>query len=789
MKIARIKEIKNIGTFANFTNGGSLGFEKLTFIYGFNTFGKTTLTDIFQSFKEKNLQIIQARKTIPAQLGQQKVIFSIKDQTESDIKFENNNWTQNEVSKYLEVFGTDFIHKNLFTGLAIERENRENLTQFILGEQGVKLAEEIATKKKELGVKRRDLKTKVPNFVKDKIDIEIKKFLESSIEGLEKDKIENVLSQKKIELQKEQERLKEPQKILKLQEPSKFELPTFTIIELLEVINTLLQEDYSNIKEVILTKLNKHLSDNFSVQDNAENWIKAGLHYCKDKANGDCPFCGQSLHNAQDLINIYDSYFDQAYNDFINRIEKELENKNREIENVTFAQKTILQTALTGVSKYKELISDEVFQAKLAGLQTNIDSLQEEDLNTAKNEILKAVKSSRDLKSKYPYKKVDIIDFPHFETTLLVYNQSLVTAKEIIDELLKRIKTFKKQYENTAMIQQSVNSLKNKIGELEYKKARIDQNQDCVNYKKLQQEIATLEANIVTLETQLKGDQSQYLTNYFTQINDLFKKLGSKNFTLEKETNNQGHLPVYSLKVKFHSVEIHNDQLKSVLSESDRRALSLAIFWAKINLKEQSEKEKAIIILDDPMTSFDDNRVTNSINLLKETINQVSQIVVLTHYPHFIKRFCEITKDAQITTKYLEIKQDNTTSSLILSDRNTFTMSDYERVFKKIYGFINRLHSESIKTDLRPFLENLYLPTVFAKQIRDNSVDCSSLERMIDGIFSGNEDVKSKLHEFRHSLNPDSHSFTSNNDEDVRNLAIEMMDYLFSLNFKGINEN
>lgn len=560
MKIARIKEIKNIGTFANFTNGASLGFEKLTFIYGFNTFGKTTLTDVFQSFKENNPQIIQARKTIPAQSGRQKVIFSIKDQVESDVKFEDDNWTQTDISKDLEVFGTDFIHRNLFTGLAIERENRVNLTQFILGEQGVKLAEEIATKKKELGDKKRDLKTKVPNFVKDKTDIEIKQFLESSIEGLEKDKIENVLSQKKSDLQKEQDRLKEPQKILKLQEPSKFELPTFTIIELLKVINTLLQEDYSNIKEVILTKLNKHLSDNFSVQDNAENWIKAGLHYCKDKTNDGCPFCGQSLHNAQDLINIYDSYFDQAYNDFINRVEKELENKNRKIENATFAQKTILQTALTGVSKYKELISDEVFQAKLVELQTNIDSLQEEDLNTAKNEILKTVKSSRDLKIKYPYKKVAIIDFSHLETTLLAYNLLLVTAKEIIDELLARIKTFKKQYENIATIQQSVNSLINKIGELEYKKARIDQNQDCVNYKKLQQEIATLEANIFTLETQLKGDQSQYLTNYFTHINDLFKKLGSKNFTLEKETNNQGHLPVYSLKVKFHCVEISNDQ-------------------------------------------------------------------------------------------------------------------------------------------------------------------------------------------------------------------------------------
>jgi len=51
MQIRRIKEIKNIGTFANFTNGGSSGFEKLTFVYGLNTFGKTTLADILQSLE------------------------------------------------------------------------------------------------------------------------------------------------------------------------------------------------------------------------------------------------------------------------------------------------------------------------------------------------------------------------------------------------------------------------------------------------------------------------------------------------------------------------------------------------------------------------------------------------------------------------------------------------------------------------------------------------------------------------------------------------------------------
>lgn len=571
---------------------------------------------------------------------------------------------------------------------------------------------------------------------------------------------------------------------MQLQEPSKLEMPNFTVIELLQSINNLLQENYTDIKDDILTKLNKHLSDNFSMPDNAENWIKEGFHYCKDKTNGGCPFCGQPLHNAQDLINIYNSYFDQAYNDFINRIERELEGKKAELENIAFSQKTILQTALTKAGQYKDLISDEIFQTELVELQTNIESLQEENLTTAKNETLKTVKSSCDQKRKYPYKKVNIVGFSRLETLLFVYNQSLTTTKEIIDKLLKKIKTFKKQYEDVTTITQAINLLIDEIGKFEYKKARIDQNQDCVNCKKSEEEIITSEKEIETMKTQLQKDQSQYLERYFSQINNLFKKFGSGNFTLENAINNQGYLPVYSLKVKYRGVVISGDQLPYVFSESDRRALTLAVFWAKINLKEQAEKEKTIIILDDPVASFDDNRITNSINLLKETIVQVSQIVILTHYPHFIKRFCEITKDAQITVKYLEIKQDDTTSSLILSDRNNFIMSDYEKVFMKIYKFINKKHSESIKTDLRPFLENLYLPTVFAKQIQDKNVDCGSLEKMIDGIFSGNEEVKTKLHGFRNVLNPDSHSVTLSNDEDVRNFAIEMMNYLYSLNYE-----
>lgn len=786
MTIGRIKEIKNVGVFADFSNGGSLGFEKLTFIYGLNTYGKTTLTDIFQSLKTNNPAIIRSRKTIPIQLTQQKVTLTSKDTVESDVKFEDDNWIRSNISSCFEIFGTDFIHKNLFTGPTIERANRESFTQFVLGEHGVKIAKKIAEKRKILGDKRRDLKTKIPPFVSNKADGEAKIFLELSIDGLDKEEIENDLAQKKVNLKGEKEALKEPQKILSLQEPDAFEVPKLTIINTLNAINTLLQEDYIDIKYEVLQKLTQHLDANFSKQGGSEGWIKSGLQYCKDVENGGCPFCGQSLKDVQDLMNIYTSYFDEKYNDFIDRVTGNLSKNIGDVENTSFMQKTILQTALTRACEFKELIKDEIFQTNLLELKTKIELLQEENFANKKDLILKAVRLVFDERKESPYKKVNIVNLEEFRTALNSYSGLLTKAKNIVNTLRRCTKAFKQQYEDISTMQEKIAHLEKEINELEYKKARIEQDGNCREYSQARSEIDTLGEGISKLQKQLNKDQSTYLERYFTQINRLFKELGSRNFTFEKDTDNTGHLPVYSLKVKFHNVEIPNQKLEFVFSESDRRALALAIFWARINLKNSTEKTKLIIILDDPVTSFDDNRVTNSINIFKDTLNKIGQMVILTHYPHLIKRFCEITKDKKITVKYLKIEQSDTTSFLSESNRDSFIMSDYEKVFMKIYGFVNKTRTESIKTDLRPFLEKLYLPTVFAKQIRDKKVDCSSLEKMIDGIFD-DATIKTKLHGFRSVLNPDSHIFTSNNNEDVRSFASEMIDYLYSLNF--VDEN
>jgi wobble nucleotide-excising tRNase len=785
MKISSIKEIKNIGTFADFPNGPSFRFEKLTFIYGYNTFGKTTLTDIFQSLKNNTPELLSSRLTIPQIQPPQKVSLSIKEgQSEKTLVFQNNSWGKNDISNYIEVFGTDFIHKNLFTGYSIERENKENFTQFILGDEGVQFAKNIADKKKKLRESKVEAKKNIPVFVKNKSKEEIDRFIGFTIQGLDKEEIDIELSKKKIKKKDEGIRLKEPQNILQLHDIDSYEAPEINVLDYFSNINSFLQKDYSSIKEEALTKINSHIETNFSEVNGSENWIKQGLVKCSDKENGNCVFCGQDLSNAKDLINAYDSYFDDEYKKFILEVEDGFKLNIESIEDEGLNQKIILQETLNKSYKFKDLINHSTFQSALVQLEEKVNLLNEEILINDKKLLLKEVSILIEEKNKKPFEKTSEVNFEDFSENVNTYKTLLSEIKEITEILKGCVEEFKEQYKDTSIIEGNINRLQDEIDILDYKKSRIEQDQDCKNYTTLNDSLTILVDEIGRLETELESNQSIYLDGYFDKINTLFKKFGSKNFILTKENSGRGDMPVYSLKVEFHNQIISNDELITIFSESDRRALALAIFWAKIDLKDDAEKSKTIVVLDDPITSFDDNRVSNSIDLFKTSLNNLSQIIILTHYPSFIKNFCEKTKEEG--AKFFRLQKNNTTSFLENQNRKEFTESQYEKTFSKINGYINREHDNCIKTDLRPFLENLYLPTLFAKELNraiSNSEDISSLSLKINVIFSDREEVKSKFHDFRNNLNPDSHIFTSNNDEDVRNFADDMFEYLYSFNF------
>jgi wobble nucleotide-excising tRNase len=782
--IKRINNIHNVGAFREFPNGGSIQFEKLTFIYGLNTKGKTTLTDILSSLKENQPSLITTRKSIPVVESRQGVQISLRpNPTSNEVQsvFSNDTWTQVNSNENLHIFGSDFIHRNLFTGLTIERQNRENFTRFILGEQGVQLATQVADDKRLLRQRRGALPNLLPTYLRGKQDEEHLPFLSTDPASINLDVTKQQLADLEQRLRQEQQRLQRPTEILSIEYISQFNVSRTDVQELVNQTTVLLEREFNEISSAAIARLQEHIENNFEITENAEQWIKEGLDARKNDSEN-CSFCGQSLENATDLLNAYHSYFNEAYREYIADISVRVESLRRQWRELNYNALNAITAKQALLLQYAQLINSDAFTALLTRLNELIDSTNQTGLNDLSGQFSQQVNQAFNSKERKPHEIVQSIDFSGLIENHTNYQRNTSTISETIESIREAIRLFKEPYRNLSHIRTRIAELQTEIGVKKRAIARVEQNDACISYQREQREITVIEARITANEQALSANQSEYLDRFYERIDFHFKQFGSENFTLERGTDNRGHQPVYFLKVKFKNVEVNDSNITKVFSESDKRALALSLFWAKMDFLTPEQKLNAIIVLDDPVTSFDDNRILKSITRIKETLREVGQVIVLTHYSHFIRNFMERGMNDDFTISFIEIAQNNTTSFLRRIESKNFTETTYDKVFSKIYAFINRESEVDIRTDLRPFLESQFLPHFFIKEFKEfttSDTPFGTLNEKIEAIFS-DEEVKAKFHEFRSMLNSDSHLFTSSNEEDVRNFASEMMDYLYN---------
>src|SRR5690554_638643 len=125
--LKRVQKISGVGCFYD-CHMPRVQFEPITFIYGENCYGKSTFCDILRSFKNNNPSLITQRKSIPEPSdSDQEIVLNINlpdgNEDEAVFVFSHNEW--NPSFPYngcnLFIFDTDFVNKNVFTGLTIER--------------------------------------------------------------------------------------------------------------------------------------------------------------------------------------------------------------------------------------------------------------------------------------------------------------------------------------------------------------------------------------------------------------------------------------------------------------------------------------------------------------------------------------------------------------------------------------------------------------------------------------------------------------------------------------------
>ncbi len=781
MIIKSINEISNVGNFIDFQNNvGSINdLKKYTFLYGLNTSGKTTLTSIFLSLKENKSEYITNRKTIPDNNKGQKIQLCFeKDKEEKCIYFDNGVWSDNRFSSNIEIFGTEFMHKNLFQGLDVTRENQENFTYFVLGENGVKQALEIKDDKAELSKLKKDLKDKLPKFLDNLSENEKTQILNLDISNLDI----KILEQNLIEQKNKLQQYSNPKQILSIKDLNCLSFDNIkNILDIFTRINQLLKLNYTNIHDETLSKFENHLEKAFKNHDIGKKLIGEIRNNTKEDYK-DCPYCGQEIKSNFDLLKAYASFFTDEYEQYIRTAEKEVSDLRKKLGNFYINEYNLSQSILNEINKIYEILKDEKIKVFYNDLNNCLNEQIKDDFfnifNLTKNNLLLKI----DEKNKFLHKSIDIVNLNDFENIYNLYKSWIEKINNIISQINLTIKDYKQKY-NGESLDNIMSSCNSQIKNINMKIERIKQDKECKDYKDIIKNIEILAEKIKQNEEKLETEQNDYLNTYYDKINELYIKFGSRDFQLCKTTNKRGHQPVYFLEIKFKNQSISNENLKHVFSESDKRALALSIFWAKILLKDEEEKQETIAILDDPVTSFDDNRITSTIHQIFSA--NVGQIIVTTHYPYLIRKYKE-SKINKADSSFFEIEKTNNGSFIKNMDIDYFITSEFEKTLFKIMDFIDGKTNDDISTDLRIFMEN-YIKIVFAKQIKETKDSGNKIEtfnNIVQTIF--NENKVKEIMRLHSLLNTYMHQLDKDNLEDVRNIASGVLDCLYALNSNDI---
>ena len=616
MRITRIKQINNIGTYKNSGNG-RINLKPFTFIYAANTYGKTTFCDIMRSLKTNDISYINNRRRIGIK-DSEKCLVSLTIDNDN-IDYDGEKWivpVGNNIRNYLEIFDISFVNENVFTNFKIEHKNKESFTSFILGERGVELAKTLAYLEQTLSDKEQEFKEN-----KAKLD---KKLKDIAFDDIKKQKYndnfkdtECLLISVAEEIKKLSNQLSEIDKIKSIK---KIDSINVDQSKLRELINTT-KEICAFKHDIDLTQLKKRVEDiREETAGLSDQWYKDGIKSIKTK----CPLCGNIITDNE-RIKILSEYFSEIIITFLDKVEK-CQNeiirnfKERSIASnlIKFAQqKDLIMPYFNGNSDLPSALNESFKQ--LTKIANDISSFVEKSKEELESNLLIKLSS------------VNKVDFEFSKSaTLLTYLDEMDSILSIMNEQIndfnQNFKEYQEKLSNEYLLSE-ISKHKSEFSRYNLIVLRGQYNEEIDSLIQIEGHIKELKDKIKVTKTKFDSQQEDFLNKYFADIQQIYSKLGSENYRIERETTSRGKKKVYGVKIYFRDKLI--DETRFCMSESDRRALALSVFLAKIKI---DNNPNSILILDDPVTSFDKDRMRNFISIINELkSNCFGQLIILMH--------------------------------------------------------------------------------------------------------------------------------------------------------------
>lgn len=681
--LTKIDRIEGTGLFAD--AGPSVGFERVTMVFGENGRGKSTLAALLRSCAENDGASLRARATLGQVREQRATLSFLSSAGASRAVLDAGTWDR-PIPDMI-VFDAEFVARNVYAGQEISSDHRASLLDFSLGEEAVTARAEHDSYAEPLRLVNVELRNATAAIdakrgairFDDYRDLPNDADADAQLEVLER-RLQAALAIDAVRAR-----------------PMGADIvaPTFD----LDSLFLILRKSLPMIEAQAEARVKEHIAKNAG--HGFEAWVSSGLEFVTAEV---CPFCEGDIAQST-LIAAYRAHFNEEYQtlkkqaaELVRGVEHRLQ-----IAHVDRLERD-LQLCQAQQNQWAENLAIQGVALDGAGLKERFGRLRE---------LLVPLATA---KSHAPLDSIGSADDEVAARTLW----SEVTAA--IGEANAQIKTnreaisaYKAGLENSNVAQ-----LRALIAKLEAAKYRHSQQgvQQIETLDAATAEKARLTAAKDAARVRLDDLMTQTFDRYSASINALLEEFGSqirvRDLAISYRGGQNRPRTEYALEVRGAAVLLAGGQgpnFGTSLSEGDKRALAFAFFIARV--LNDAGLQNRIVVIDDPMCSLDRTRKATTLRTLKRLAGMCRQLIVLAHDIWFLRDLDDGLEKLPTAVRparaYAKISRAaNDLSSFSDLDIGLECQSDYQRNLSDVGGYargVAGLDKQLVAKSLRPLVE------------------------------------------------------------------------------------
>lgn len=790
--IKKIEEIKKLGIYDSYQWKCSKEFNKHNICFGFNGSGKSTLSNLFN---------LVASNKIFTQDQKDELFKDLKTaDNDSSVKFKDDLTypvRPNQENLRIYVFNSNFIANHVYDG-TVGKMTKFNVAETVLEDPTIKqINADIDTKTKEKENKEADNKEIEDKFkeLKTAYNLVYREHFPnrqlrsgSTIPAITeltsntKEEIESSIAQKIAEYKLSEKQAELESDILEI---SKLEFKKIEI-DLVELSSLLEQSAKENATDNLKDKIQLYQKEIGEEKSNKiEPWFELGeslLTISKEKDQSICPLCKTDLSNTIDsLVDEFADYFDKSYLDFIEKIKIQKERIDSTILSLKTTQTNSAAIQAYGI-KYSKFI------------EIKFPELDKVEIETDLKELLASIIEKQSNSSK----KI-IIEVEQIQKLIDTYNQNIDKLNSFKNNAITDLRN---QKIDPTKIDGEIRAL---YTQLIYKDLNGTEEENRIeNFHTATSAISDIVTSISELTDQ-KIQRLKELKMEAKKVGEYLEKLGITHFTIDLREGEEQN----NILIKYKGFDETKKRLRNTLSEGEKTALAFAYFMSKVST-EVTNKGQTIIVIDDPISSLDDNRLYSTAFLIHEEFKDYKQLFVLSHNMLFLKYLNPFFKSKNEKATFLisngEIVDlpaslENFQSPYFYMLENIINFKDeaepdYEDARKFLPNFVRRV-LETFFSFKYAQLANGRGQTPGLPDFIDSVIDYDSLDDISIGSISKTT-LKNKLA----SINKVCDNFSHGNmqqldecnfipDETLKEIAkdtLDIINFFDGLHLNGINE-